>query len=32
MKKKIKSFYVAVDGSSASGKTTAVKLFQKNLN
>ena len=32
MKKKIKSFYVAVDGSSASGKTTASKIISKEFN
>ena len=31
MKKKIKSFYVAVDGSSASGKTTASKIISKEF-
>ncbi len=30
MKKKIKSFYIAVDGSSASGKTTASKIISKD--
>ena len=31
MKKKIKSFYIAVDGSSASGKTTASKIISKEF-
>ena len=31
MKKKIKSFCIAVDGSSASGKTTASKIISKEL-
>ena len=32
MKKKIKSLYIAVDGSSASGKTTASKIISKEFN
>ena len=31
MKKKIKSLYIAVDGSSASGKTTASKIISKEF-
>ena len=31
MKKKIKSLYIAVDGSSASGKTTASKIISKKF-
>ena len=31
MKKKIKKFYIAVDGSSASGKTTASKIISKEF-
>ena len=31
MKKKIKSFCIAVDGSSASGKTTASKIISKEF-
>ena len=31
MKKKIKSFYIDVDGSSASGKTTASKIISKEF-
>ena len=31
MKKKIKNFYIAVDGSSASGKTTASKIISKEF-
>ena len=31
MKKKIKNFYIAVDGSSASGKTTASKIISKKF-
>ena len=31
MKKKIKKFHIAVDGSSASGKTTASKIIAKEF-
>ena len=31
MKKKIRSFYIAVDGGSASGKTTASKIISKEF-
>ena len=31
MKKKIKNFYIAVDGSIASGKTTASKIISKKF-
>ena len=31
MKKTIRSFYIAVDGGSASGKTTASKIISKEF-